>query len=341
MHVLLLGGTRFIGPRVVASLLAAGSDVTVFHRGKTPGDLPAEVSHLHGDRRDLAAHRDAFARLAPDVVVDMVAWNERDARGLVETFRGLARRVVLVSSADVYRAYGRLIGTEEGPPDPTPLTEDAPLRTKLHPYREHASGPDDPRYDYDKIPAERVVLGDAELAGTVVRLPMVYGPDDGQHRLAPYLRRMDDDRPAIVLDPDLAAWRDSRGYVEDVGAGIARAALDERAAGRIYNVADAVASTEAAWIREIGRAAGWTGEVVTAPAGRLEVPLDATQHLDLDTTRIREELGFEEIVDRAEGLRRTVGWERETLPDETPGLGLLDYDAEDALLRELGGGSVA
>ena len=36
MRVLIIGGTRFIGPEVVRQLHALGHQVTVFHRGQTP-----------------------------------------------------------------------------------------------------------------------------------------------------------------------------------------------------------------------------------------------------------------------------------------------------------------
>ncbi len=50
---------------------------------------------------------------------------------MVEAFRGVARRVVAISSQDVYLAYGRLTGLEPGPAEPVPLTEHSPLRTRL------------------------------------------------------------------------------------------------------------------------------------------------------------------------------------------------------------------
>src|SRR5262249_34733410 len=155
---------------------------------------------------------------------------EADALGFVRTFRGLARRTVVISSADVYRAYGRFLGIESGPVEPTPLTEDSPLRTALFPYRSQASGTGDFLYHYDKIPVERVVMGEPDLPGTVLRLPMVHGPGDAQHRTASYLKRMDNGRPAIVLDEGMARWKCPRGYVEDVAAAIALAVTDDRAA---------------------------------------------------------------------------------------------------------------
>ena len=63
----------------------------------------------------------------------MIAFTAPDAEALMAAFRGLARRVVVVSSQDVYRAYGRLIGIEPGPPDPVPLDETSPLRSRLFP----------------------------------------------------------------------------------------------------------------------------------------------------------------------------------------------------------------
>jgi nucleoside-diphosphate-sugar epimerase len=342
MHVLVLGGTKFIGPDVVRYLVGDGHAVTVFHRGQTEADLPPDVVHLHGDRADLVAHRERFAHAAPDVVIDMRPLDEADARAVMETFAGLTGRVVAISSADVYRAFARLLGTEPGPPDPVPLTEDSPLRERLYPYRGDRPRPaDDPQHvmdDYDKILVERVVLGDPRLPGTILRLPMVYGPRDGQHRFRPYLKRMDDGRPAIILGEDTARWRSCRSYVENVAAAIARAATDSRAAGRVYNVAEPQVPTEVELVSELATATGWTGEVVVVPPDRLPPSLSSgggvAQDLVLDTSRIRHDLGYVEPVPRSTAIARTIAWERENPPsgDEAA----FDYAAEDALLADRG-----
>ncbi len=76
--------------------------------------------------------------------------------------------------------------------------EDAPLRDRRYPYRgEVPRATDDPERwldDYDKILVEQAVMGELSLPGTVLRLPMVYGPGDLQHRLFPYVKRMADRR---------------------------------------------------------------------------------------------------------------------------------------------------
>jgi nucleoside-diphosphate-sugar epimerase len=334
MRLLLLGGTAFIGPPLVRRLAASGHEVAVFHRGRTHANVPLSVREFIGDRRRLGDHRDEFREFRPEVVVDMIAFTEDDARGLVETFRGLARRTVVVSSADVYRAYGRFLGLEGGPVEPTPVSEEAPLRSALFPYRGQAKGANDPFHDYDKILVERVVMGDAHLPGTILRLPMVHGPDDPCRRLASYLGRMDDGRPAILLDATMARWKCPRGHVENVAAAIALAATDERSAGRVYNVAEPIAYSEAEWVRRIGEAAGWTGKVVEVGGGEVPVPFNVAQSLDTSSDRIRRELGYAEPVAPADGLKATVEWERSQPRRGVPGIGLLDYGAEDELLAD-------
>lgn len=331
MRVLVIGGTRFIGPAVATRLHEPGHQVVVFHRGQTEAELPPAIHHIHGDRRRLPDFADELRRFGPEVVLDMAAYTEQEARTVVDTFRGLARRLVVISSQDVYRAYGRFHGSEPGPAEPVPLTEEAPLRERLYPYRGQGRGLD----DYEKILVEQAAAS-PDLPSTVLRLPMVYGERDQQHRLFPELKRMDDGRPAILLEESLARWRWTRGYLENVAAAIALAATDERAAGRAYNVGEEEALTYADWVRAIGRAAGWAGEVVVVPDGRLPLQLrppgDYAQHLVADSSRIRHELGYREVVSREEGLRRAIEWERTHQP-EAPAL--FDYEAEDAVLREL------
>jgi nucleoside-diphosphate-sugar epimerase len=188
-------------------------------------------------------------------------------------------------------------------------------------------------YDYEKILVERAVMSDAKLPGTVLRLPQVYGPGDPQHRPFEFLKRMNDERPVILLEEGRAQWRWTRGYVENVAAAVARAVTDDRATGRIYNVGDREAFTELEWVERIGGAVGWKGAVKvisrTLLPEHLAVPYDWRHHLAADTSRIRKELFYEESISVDEALRRTVAWECGHPPTQID-LSRFDYSAEDA-----------
>jgi nucleoside-diphosphate-sugar epimerase len=336
VRVLIIGGTKFIGLALVKRLVSLGHEVAVFHRGQSQAELPSSVVELCGNRHRLCDHAAQFRWFMPEVVVDMIPLNANDARGLVDAFRGLAKRAVVISSADVYRAYAIFLGLQRGPVEPTPLAEEAPLRRALYPYRGQSRGPDDFLHDYDKIPVEEVILGQSDLPGTILRLPMVHGPGDEQRRLAAYLVRMVQGRPVILLNESMARWKCPRGFVENVAQAIALAVVSEGAAGRVYNVAEPVAFTEAEWIGKIGAVAGWKGHVVAVPGDRIPIPFDAGQSLDTDSTRIRRELGYEEIVSLEHGLKATIDWESSGAGHEGTGIGLLDYAAEDSILAEMG-----
>lgn len=338
MNILVIGGTSgFIGTQAVRKLAAAGQAITVFHRGQTNTNLPPGVNHILGDRQQLADFADEFKRVAPQVVIDMYLRFERDAVAVMQAFRGIAERIVAVSSQDVYRTYGILWRNENTSPNVTPIGEDAPLRSVLYPYRRIANGPDDPKYSYDKIPVERVVMGDPRLPATVLRLPATYGPGDKQHRLFEYLKRMDDGRPFILLGEDEARWSQTHGYVENVADAVALAATNEQAANRIFNVGEETAWSRTEWIRNIGQAVGWGGEVIAMPENLLPEHLRSLtgykHDLVVDTSRIRKELGYAERVPRNGALLKTIAWERENPPSEVDP-GQFDYAAEDAALKK-------
>ena len=330
MRVLVLGGTRFIGPFVVRLLAEQGHDVTVLHRGVTETELPDGVRHIHCGFTAVAEQAERLAAAGLDVVLDMVPYLDKAGHGVTH-FRGVARRAAVVTSCDVYRAFGRVWRTEPGAADPVPLTEESPLRTRR-------AGDLGPEIDYDNIEVERAVRSIPGLPVTILRLPATYGPGDAQHRLFAYLKRMDDGRPAILLEESLARWYWSRGYVENVAAAIALAVQCERASGRIYNVAEPIAYAEAEWVFRIAAATGWQGEVVAVPSDFLpkhkQVQYDFSQQYSVDSTRIRRELGYAETVSEDQGLRKTIEWERLNPPGA--GFPQPDYVAEDATLSALG-----
>ena len=341
MRILLIGGNGFIGSPLASELRDSGHSVAIFHRSadKSPDK---NVVRIQGDRNRLFDHLEQIQRFSPEVIVDLILSSGEQARELVRTLDDVARRVVAISSMDVYRAWGVLHGVEPGPLEPLPLTEDSPLRTTRQLYPSETvqmmqsvfSWLDD---RYDKIAVEEAIRGVPRVLWTVLRLPMVYGPKDPLHRFFPLLKRIADGRPSILLSDDFAAWRGPRGYVENVAHAIAIAATSDRAAGSVYNICEEPTLPELEWQRKIAGQMKWAGRFVVLARERvpkhLLLPGNAAQHVVASSERIRSELGYREPVESDEAIRRTIAWEQQN-PPSTIHEQQFDYAAEDAALAK-------
>jgi nucleoside-diphosphate-sugar epimerase len=306
---LVLGGTGFIGSRITNALHEAGVRAVPFHRSasRTHG-VCRRAEHVHGDHGTADDLERAMRDVEPDVVVDVVAYTQADGEQLAAACAGRVDRVVLVSSQDVYRAYGRYIAIEPGPLEPLPYTTDSPLRSVLFPYRTFGGDP-----DYEKILAERALASSSGFDLSVVRLPMVYGPGDRGGRVAPYVEDLTYGRDVRVPLPS-AAWRCTRGYVDDVAEAVALVAIAPAAAGEVYNLGEPDALTTEEWARAVCEAYGATPDVHMTKASAASSDesirrLDWNQDLIADTEQIRSQLGYDERVGRARGLAATVAWE--------------------------------
>jgi nucleoside-diphosphate-sugar epimerase len=340
MRIVVLGGTGFLGASIVQRLVARGYLVSIFHRGLTRPSLPDSVEYILGNRYNLPNYSEQFRSFAPEVIVDAIAATRQQTHTLMHLFRGIARRVIVLSSGDVYFANDIVHRKALGPIQPTPLAETAPLRTTQYPYRGTsipASAWADTEH-YEKIDVEELALSDPILPATILRLPMLYGPgayDAAKRRFFAYLKRIDDGREVILLNNAMAQWRAPWGYTENVAEAVTLAIENDTAAGQIYNVCQEGRPTIADWIRELGIVTNWPGRVLITsmhcPPPDMSSQLNLAQDLDLDSTRIRADLGYREVVDTTEALARTVNWEREHPPPQIDPT-QFDYEAEDALI---------
>jgi nucleoside-diphosphate-sugar epimerase len=340
MKLLLIGGNGFIGLPLIAELQRSGHELAVLHRRLEDVSLPASVLQIQADRNRLPNYSNDLLQFSPDVVIDLVLSSGEQARQLVRVCRGMARRIIALSSMDVYRAWGVLHGTEPGQLEPLPILEDSSVRTVRQLYspesvkimRNTFSWVDE---NYDKIAVEEEIMKDPALAATILRLPMVYGPGDHLHRFFPLLKRLADGRSSVLLREDIAAWRGPRGYVENIAHAIALAATSDQAAGRTYNVCEEPTVSELAWQARIAQVIQWPAKFVTLPKERtpkhLGFPGNTAQHVVATSERIRNELGYREAVSLEESIRRTVAWEQQN-PPATINSQQFDYEAEDSAL---------
>jgi len=175
------------------------------------------------------------------------------------------------------------------------------------------------------------------LPAVVLRLGMIHGPRSYRHW--PFVKRLLDARPAVILADKYARWRASLGFSTNVAHAIALAA--ELGEGpRVYNVAEPDAIATRDLVNAFAHAVSWTGQVIIVRNDELPEGLRAgatfAQDFVLDTQRIRRELGYEETVAFPTGLAATVQWMRAHPPGSDDPMGAFkpNYELEDRVFSE-------
>ncbi|WP_461143202.1 NAD-dependent epimerase/dehydratase family protein [Salinifilum aidingensis] len=300
MRVLVLGGTWFVGRRVVERLHERGDEVLVVHRGRSAPDPWVPVEQLRTDRRELADHAAAVRRFAPQAVVDTCAFTAADVEAVLPALPEVP--AVVLSSQDVYQAHtGLRSGRCEAP---VPVTEEAELRRQRYPYR--GAGFAHVPEDYDKLDVEDRWR---PRGATVLRLPLVYGPHDWQRREDVVLRRLRAGRRRIPVGAANLLW--TRGHVDDLATGVLAALDSRRADGSTINLGETETWPLSTWFTQILEAAEAEAELVRVPEAALPADLALTaapaQHLLISVARAQVLLNWAPATP-AERVTESVRW---------------------------------
>ncbi|MEX2610512.1 MAG: NAD-dependent epimerase/dehydratase family protein [Gemmatimonadota bacterium] len=200
LRILILGGTGFIGPHLVRTVLERGHTPVLFNRGRTEPRLFVEqyagLENLVGDRNgDLSA----LAGGRWDVVVDDSGYTPAQVRATAELLRDSVGQYLFTSTRAVYRDF-----------TPAHVDEDAPVGMRGVPDTEWTG------YGPEKALAEREVRRVFEGRYTITRPSIITGPGDSTDRFTYWYDRVH--RGGEVLAPgnpaDPVQYMDVRDLVE-------------------------------------------------------------------------------------------------------------------------------
>jgi 2'-hydroxyisoflavone reductase len=227
-QALVIGGTRFIGRHTVSELRDHGYDVAICNRGEHENPFAdTAVEHVQGDRTDDGDLADAAHAVAPDVVIDCVAYHPRDVRAATRIFDDVEAYVFVSSGA----AYGEeAIPKREG-------------ETTLHDCSdEQATDDSEASYGPRKAEGDRAVFAAAAdgVNAMSVRPCNVYGPHDYTGRVDYWIDRVANHDRVLVPGDGTNVWH--RAYVEDVAAAL-RIVAEDGTPGEAYNAGDRRATT--------------------------------------------------------------------------------------------------
>jgi 2'-hydroxyisoflavone reductase len=175
MHILVLGGTRFIGHHIVLELLRSGHTVTTLNRGLTPDDLPAQVKRLRGDRDRGTSGLSELHGQKWDACVDVSGYTAVHTKSAADELQGRIGRYIFISAVSVYGdsrkgPIGESAGlVDAAPEDVTEVIGDM--------------------YGRLKVTCERIVCRALGDRATILRPQVVVGPLDPTPRLTYWIRR--------------------------------------------------------------------------------------------------------------------------------------------------------
>lgn len=335
---LVVGGTAATGVAIVAGLRARGYTVTVYHRGTHELPEQDDLEHIHGDPHS----RESIAADLGDRSWDVAIATYGRIRYVAEALRGRTGHLVTISGTPVLAATHGV-----------PTLDDEAYES------EDNAPPGMGRLIPRIADTEQAIIAGhrrGDFTGTVVRYPYTYGP----YAVAPFewhvIQRVLDRRARWVVQAGglgLVARCASPNAAE-----VALLALDrpDAAGGQIYNAADTRQYSQREWIAATAAAMGHSFEFVDIPAtiaplGSNAVPMAGEyswvrrgdvadgiiRHQLLSSLKVRDELGYRDVVDPLDWLRVTVEhWlaNRPVIDGAGGRLGPADFDyaAEDALL---------
>ena len=329
MQALVIGGSGPTGPFIVNGLLARGYQVAVLHRGFHEVEFDRPVEHLHADPHFPEPVKEALGDRRFDVVIATYG----RIRYISDMLAGRTDHLLTCSGAPAYAGWLDPAHAPKGRLK-IPVREDDPLLRDPNVHKMSAAvvATEDRILEHDKK---------GDYRATIFRYPNIYGPRMLSPREWCIIRRVRDGRKFMVL-PFGGLTFHERSYAENAAHAFMLAVEKPSiAGGQVYNIAEERMYCLRDW-------AEMTLHILGASLEFLDLPWDWAEagkpyvrhwhHKVMDSTRIRQQLGYKETVPVEEAMRRTVQWymqhplkpggeEEKTLQDA------FDYEAEDQVYQ--------
>lgn len=201
MNILVLGGTRFFGKKLVELFIQNGHSVTILTRGQSGNPFGTKVKQLIVNRDDADSLSQALSNTTWDIVYDNICYSPNEAHKICEILEGKTKKFVFTSTLSTYEIDG-IVKTEE---DFNPYD-----------YEVRMGNREDFSYGEGKRQAEAVLFKEATFPVVAVRFPIVMGENDYTRRLHFHVERVLQEQPislpnieakmSFITDDEAAAF---------------------------------------------------------------------------------------------------------------------------------------
>ncbi|MFP7200848.1 NAD-dependent epimerase/dehydratase family protein [Lysinibacillus halotolerans] len=185
--ILVLGGTRFFGKKLVELLVEEGHEVSIATRGNSPHPFGSRVKRIVVDRTDKEALQKAMQNTQWDIVYDNICFSPNEAMAACDIFEGKTKKYIFTSTMSTYIDLGAELKEEE---------------FDSYHYSIVAGESNDFSYGEGKRQAEAVFCQKAQFPVVAVRFPIVLGEDDYTKRLHFHVERVAQGKVISFLNMD-------------------------------------------------------------------------------------------------------------------------------------------
>lgn len=303
MDVLVMGGTGVISRAIVERLIQRKHSVTLFNRGKRSLSFSDPVRVITGDRQDHEAFEKRMGEESFDAVIDMICFNEADAKSTVAAFGGSGAQMVFCSSSAAYRR----------PYKSTPIVE-----SEEEPFDDPSFG-----YGFHKAQMEKYLqetFRSDRIPITIIRPSLTYGEGSANvgvlRQNYGIVDRIRKGKPLVMFGDGNGPW--SFTFAPDLAKAFVGVLGNEKTYGQAYH---ACSEENTRWIDlylAFGNALGTEPQIVHIPAELLcEADPDLFSHLLVeksfaglfDNAKIRNDVPeFRCEISLADGVKRLIEW---------------------------------
>ena len=198
LKILVLGGTDFLGPAIVSSIIQKGHELTLFNRGITNPSLFPDIPLIKGDREKGASAYTALKDKNWDIIIDVWPQQAQLVEEATASLKEHTGHYIFISSVAVYKDFNDTGRSEDYPV--VPLPDD---KSKWE-------------YPEEKVAAENIVANMFPSNHTILRPGPIKGWRDPAYDLLYWLIKLQ--RGESILCP--GDGQDSLQFIDvkDVGA---------------------------------------------------------------------------------------------------------------------------
>jgi len=289
--VLVLGGSYFVGKKIVEYLAEQDYEVTVLNRGTKPVSIK-NVTLLCCNRNDAKGMKEVLSGKTFDYVID-VSWQDVSwVKNLCDALDfASVKKLVFISSSAVYDVEHLQI----------PLKEDDALAENKY-WTFYGTGKIDAEEYYSRE------LQDKPTSLVVLRPPYIYGEYNYAQRESLIFRQLVENKPVVIpkSNPKLQFI-----YTEDLAAIIDCLLKTDTGNEYICNVGNCKAVTSKEWVEACAMAAGKKADIMEIDYAELGknvrefYPFFDYDNV-LDVSKINQIISKE--TEFEEGLKKSYAW---------------------------------